>query len=87
MKGKAMFQKIVAILILILAPVVTAYVVVLKKSLTNRFPDLEPKLLRKAYVKFLLGSATWKYGDLSNLSDQQMDVLFLREYNALARKA
>lgn len=50
------------------------------KQIKDRFPELETKLIRKTYYKLMKDSFLGKYGDLSNMTDQQMDELFLSVY-------
>jgi len=46
-------------------------------DLSNRFPNLDRKVIRKAYKQFLKNAADDKYGPMSDFSDEKMDALFM----------
>jgi hypothetical protein len=50
---------------------------VLHQDLYKRFPDLDHKVIRKAYKQFLKNAANQTYGDMDDFSDDKMDQLFL----------
>jgi hypothetical protein len=47
------------------------------KIILDRFPNLDPKVVKEAYKEFMKNAAVNKYGDMSNFSDEKMDRLFL----------
>lgn len=53
------------------------------QDIYNRFPELDRKIGRKAFRRFLWHSFTQQTGDLQDLTDEQMDVLFLEEVRKL----
>jgi len=59
-----------------------AYYNNLVKQVQDRFPDLDPNRVRKAYANFMTKSLAGKYGpDIDNYSDKMMDHLFMIEYD------
>ncbi len=50
---------------------------VLHADLYQRFPDLDHKVIRRAYKQFLKNAADQKYGDMDSFTDYKMDQLFL----------
>lgn len=60
------------------------------KSLSNqvveRFPDIDPKVARKAYRKMMLKAAAGQYTDAELSDDAAMDKLFLVEAMKLDKK-
>lgn len=56
----------------------------LLNDLYGRFPNHDRKVIRKAYRRMLIKSAAGKYPDLNDWTDEQMDQLFLIEYNLIA---
>lgn len=81
-------QKILASAVLVVG--LTVVVAVTKwqswiQDIEGRFPEIDRKILRKAYRKFMTNSALGKYNDLDLdvYDDEQMDVLFMREVNKL----
>lgn len=46
-------------------------------DLAGRFPDLDRKVIRKAYRQFLKNAANDVYGPMQDFSDEKMDALFL----------
>ena len=47
------------------------------KDLYKRFPDLDHKVIRKAYRTFIMNSAAQQYGDMNDFDYNQMDKIFL----------
>lgn len=47
------------------------------KDLYARFPDLDRKVVRKAYRQFMKNATNDVYGDMSNFSEELMDSHFL----------
>jgi hypothetical protein len=47
-------------------------------DLQKRFPDLDRKVLKKAYKQFMRNAAADKYGPMADFSDATMDALFLK---------
>ena len=52
-------------------------------DMLERFPDIDPKIVKKAYRAFLMKALTGQLEDLSNLNDSMMDKLFLAEVTRL----
>lgn len=49
-------------------------------QVANRFPEIDPKICRKAYRNMMLKALTNRLPeDLDKLNDEQIDVIFLRE--------
>lgn len=55
------------------------------QDLYARFPAIDRKIVRKAYRRFLLKAYSGRTGDLQDLTDEQMDVLFLAEVQNLQK--
>lgn len=45
------------------------------KMLEERFPEIDPKVIRKAYRKFMMLAVTQKIA-VSDLNDEEMDKIF-----------
>lgn len=45
------------------------------KMLEERFPEIDPKVIRKAYRKFMMLAITQKIA-VSDLNDEEMDKIF-----------
>jgi hypothetical protein len=59
--------------------VVALYLNHLYKDMYTRFPAYSHKDLRKAYRMFLIKSVQGELGDIDDLTDEQMDTLFLEQ--------
>lgn len=46
-------------------------------DLTGRFPDLDRKVIRKAYSEFLKNAKDNAYGPMADFTDEKMDRIFL----------
>ena len=55
----------------------------LQKDLENRFPEIDPTILKKAYLQFLKDAVSGKHGDIQNADDRQMDRMFLAHVQTL----
>ena len=53
------------------------------RDIERRFPHLDPNKLRKAYFQFMKHSLTGQLGDIDDYTDEQMDQLFLLEYDKI----
>lgn len=57
-----------------------------EQIIVERFPDLDPKIVRKVYRKVLRGAYAGKYPNVDFNDEEALDSLFLAEYNAYLRK-
>lgn len=56
------------------------------KQLQERFPEIDKKIVRKAYRNMLIAAFAQEYGDLDGLDVQLMEKLFLDEVQKLTTK-
>jgi len=72
-------QKKIAIVSVVAALLATAYHKKHQKIILDRFPDLDPKILKKAYNQILRDAYC---GRLANeeMTDENLDDLILRKY-------
>lgn len=54
-----------------------------QKQVVDRFPDLDPKVSRKAYNNMLKNAFMQKYTETEMQDNASMDELFLKEYALL----
>ena len=87
MKGKTMNKKI-AILAAAFVAAAVGFIWLghtLTNDLQGRFPHLPRVVLAKAYRRMLVKSMSGQYPDLDSMTDEEMDVLFLAEVDALTK--
>lgn len=60
-----------------------AYYISIDNDMKNRFPEIDPKIRRKAYRKFLSNSMNNVYGDMDDFDAAKMDQLFLEQVRIL----
>ena len=55
-------------------------------DLYERFPDIDHKIIRKAFHREMYNCARGNYGDIQDHTDEQMDEIFLSEVQKLTAK-
>ena len=53
------------------------------RDIEERFPHLDKSKIRKAYLQFMKRSLSGQLGDIQDYTDEQMDQLFLLEYDQI----
>ena len=84
MKGKTMNKKTAISLVAVgMIGVAAVYTRSIANDLHDRFPHLSKKVLMRAYASMMRKSMAGHYPDIDDMTDDEMDVIFLAEVAAI----